>query len=282
MEKAIRIEDNFEDVLGKAAAGLGLKGQALSEAAGVPPQRLQALMAGKLDEADARKVAAALNLDGDALIELGRGDWRPEPVVLEGLLAYTTPFPVPGYEEMTVNCYVAYDPQSRAAVVFDAGASVDAVVADLKRLGLSVELILLTHTHQDHIHALDALIQATGNPPVWVNEREAISRAIGFSSGKRFAAGGLVIESRLTHGHSSGGTTYLVSGLARPVAVVGDSLFCCSQGGAPSAYQQALDNNRTKILSLPDETVICPGHGPMTSVGEEKAHNPFFAQPQSA
>jgi glyoxylase-like metal-dependent hydrolase (beta-lactamase superfamily II) len=282
MEKAIRIEDNFEDVLGKAASGLGLKGKDLSEAAGVPLARLQALLAGEFNEADAGKVAEALNLDGDALIGLARGDWRPEPVVMEGLLAYNTPFPVPGYAEMTVNSYITFDPDSLTAAVFDTGASIDGMLADIKRLGLKVELILLTHTHHDHIHALDSLIQATGNPPVWVNEREALSRALTFTEGKTFSVGRLKIESRLTHGHSPGGTTYVIRGLQRPVAVVGDSLFCCSQGGAPSAYKQALDNNRGKILSLPDETVICPGHGPMTSVGEEKIHNPFFANPQTS
>jgi glyoxylase-like metal-dependent hydrolase (beta-lactamase superfamily II) len=162
-------------------------------------------------------------------------------------------------------------------VVFDTGANVDGMVADIQRLGLKVVFVLLTHTHDDHIAALETLVGKTGHPPVWVNEREPITGATPFTAGKAFTVGGLDIESRLTHGHSPGGTTFVVSGLGRPVAIVGDSLFCCSQGGAPSAYKQALDNNRVHILSLPDDTVICPGHGPMTSVREEKTHNPFFA-----
>ena len=70
--------------------------------------------------------------------------------------------------------------------------------------------------------------------------------------------------------------TYFVTGLARPVAIVGDSLFAGSMGGGNVSYADAIQNNLDKILTLPDETIICPGHGPMTSVGEEKAHNPFF------
>ena len=95
--------------------------------------------------------------------------------------------------------------------------------------------------------------------------------------GGRFDAGGLTIRALLTNGHSAGGTTYVVEGLAAPVAVVGDSLFAGSMGGAPNQYEVARRNNREKILTLPDNTVIAPGHGPLTSVAEEKAHNPFLA-----
>jgi len=59
--------------------------------------------------------------------------------------------------------------------------------------------------------------------------------------------------------------------------VVGDSIFAGSMGGGNISYKEAIKNNVEKILTLPDETIICPGHGPMTTVGEEKAHNPFFA-----
>jgi glyoxylase-like metal-dependent hydrolase (beta-lactamase superfamily II) len=71
--------------------------------------------------------------------------------------------------------------------------------------------------------------------------------------------------------------TFFVTGLARPVAIVGDSIFAGSMGGGNVSYKDALRNNVEKILTLPDETIICPGHGPMTTVGEEKRSNPFFA-----
>ncbi len=75
-----------------------------------------------------------------------------------------------------------------------------------------------------------------------------------------------------------GGTTYVISGLAAPVAVVGDALFAGSMGGGMISYDDALKNNREKIMTLPDETILCPGHGPMTTVAEEKRHNPFFPE----
>src|SRR4029077_16559458 len=78
-------------------------------------------------------------------------------------------------------------------------------------------------------------------------------------------------------GHSRGGVTYVVSGLPNRIAVVGDSMFASSMGGGGVSYADALRNNREQILTLPDNTILCPGHGPLTTVGEEKKHNPFFA-----
>ena len=70
----------------------------------------------------------------------------------------------------------------------------------------------------------------------------------------------------------------MVAGLERPVAVAGDSLFAGSMGGGNVSYEDALRNNREKILTLPDETIVCPGHGPLTTVGKEKRENAFFAE----
>ena len=141
---------------------------------------------------------------------------------------------------------------------------------------LSVKLILLTHAHLDHIADLSRLVKQTG-APVYLSKRESAPLAQPIAEGKKFRAGKIEIESRLTWGHSEGGMTYVVASLARPIAVVGDSLFAGSMGGGNVSYEEALKNNLEKILTLPDETILCPGHGPMTTVGEEKMHNPFFA-----
>ena len=68
----------------------------------------------------------------------------------------------------------------------------------------------------------------------------------------------------------------MISGLEKPVAIVGDAVFASSMGGGGISYPDALRTNHAEILTLPDATVLCPGHGPLTTVGEEKAHNPFF------
>jgi hydroxyacylglutathione hydrolase len=67
---------------------------------------------------------------------------------------------------------------------------------------------------------------------------------------------------------------YLIQGLAKPVAVVGDAMFAGSMGGGTVSYADTLRNNREQILTLPDTTIICPGHGPLTTVGEQNTQIP--------
>ncbi|MDP9292074.1 MAG: MBL fold metallo-hydrolase [Verrucomicrobiota bacterium] len=175
-----------------------------------------------------------------------------------------------------VNAYVVWDPERREAVAFDTRSDCAGMLDLLKTEHLLLKLILLTHTHGDHIYDLDRLKSKTG-APTFVSAREPLDGAQTFEPGKIFQVGELRIESRLTWGHSPGGTTYFVTGLAKPLAIVGDAMFAGSMGGGMVSYETALKTNREQILTLPDETIVCPGHGPMTTVAEEKKHNPFFA-----
>src|SRR5207302_10920823 len=157
------------------------------------------------------------------------------------------------------------------------GADCSAMLKRIEDEGVTLKLILLTHAHPDHVADLRRLRKATG-APVYISELEPEEGAQSIPEGKHFKIGTLAIEARLTSGHSPGGTTYFVTGLSRPIAVVGDSLFAGSMGGGNVSYGDALRNNREKILMLPDETIVCPGHGPLTTVGKEKRENPFFAE----
>jgi glyoxylase-like metal-dependent hydrolase (beta-lactamase superfamily II) len=147
----------------------------------------------------------------------------------------------------------------------------------IRQQNLQLALILITHIHGDHIADLARLKKATG-ARAFVNAIEPTVGAEPFSIGQVFEAGNLRIESRQTSGHSRGGTTYVVRGLPLPVAVVGDALFCSSMGGGMVSYDEALRTNRAQIFTLPDETVIAAGHGPLTTLGEEKRHNPFYPE----
>lgn len=265
------LEDNFNDIIGKAMRGLKLDDAAVAMRSGVSADAVQALRDGTWDEAAARRIAPLLNVNADALAVSASKGWQPEPIALDGLAQFNTP-----YDDMTVNSYLAWDSASRAAVAFDSGADCTDMLELLATKKLELKLILLTHTHGDHVFDLDRLKSKTG-APAFVGEREPLEGAEVFASGRSFDAGALHIETRLTWGHSSGGITFVIRGLAKPVAVVGDSIFAGSMGGGGIDYQAALKNNREQILTLPDETIICPGHGPLTTVGNEKRHNPFFA-----
>ncbi|MGH8093003.1 MAG: MBL fold metallo-hydrolase [Chthoniobacterales bacterium] len=269
---AIPLEDNFTDILGKAQRGLGISDSQLSAKSGASAEAIRQLREGKFDRATAERVAPALQLNASALADLAQQKFQPGEIQLDGLAQFNTP-----YHDMQVNAYLVWDPASGQAVAFDSGADCATMLDHAKRSGLTIRLILLTHAHPDHVADLRRLARETG-APVFLSSRENEPEAEPIEEGKTFQLGGLRIESRLTWGHSPGGMTFVVTGLARPVAIVGDSLFAGSMGGGNVSYSDAVRNNLEKILTLPNDTVLCPGHGPLTTVGEEKKHNPFFAR----
>ena len=237
----IPLEDTFEDIIGKAQRGLKLPGETSPEKLGLGAAALRASAA---------------------------KSWYPnDPGAIDGLVCFNTPF-----EDVTVNSYVVFDPQTKQAVAFDTGADCDGML----QLDVKIGQILLTHIHTDHVLELDRLKERTG-AKAYVSEREPIDGAEPFADGRQFQVGSLKIETRRTSGHAQGGVTYVVMGLAKRLAIVGDAIFAGSMGGGMVNYEEALRTNRENILTLPDDTVICPGHGPLTTVGEEKQHNPFFA-----
>jgi glyoxylase-like metal-dependent hydrolase (beta-lactamase superfamily II) len=269
---AIPLEDNFTDIIGKAQRGLNLSDAALANKAGVTQLDLGRVKSGEVLDDVLLTVAAALNLAPRALVESAHRAWAPKPVQLPGLRQFTTP-----YGDMTVNSYFVWDTQSKNAAAFDTGADAKPMLSAIKANRLLVKFIFLTHSHGDHVSDLNRLKKETG-APAFISEKEPMRGADIFPDGRAFTVGGLQVATRQTSGHSTGGTTYVVSGLAKPVAVVGDALFAGSMGGGMVSYSDALANNRAKIMTLPDDTIICPGHGPLTTVREEKEHNPFFPE----
>ena len=268
----IALEDNVGDIIGKAQRGLRISDSELAKKAGVGGDQLRKIRNGKFDEASLRAIAPVLDLDADALVDVGAGNWQPGKLKdLDGLAQFST-----SYGGMLVNSYLLWDPDTKDAAAFDTGADCAPMLRRATQESLKVKFILLTHAHADHVADLPRLREETG-ASVYVSAREPVPGAEPIEEGKHFRLGNLDIESRLTWGHSPWGITYVITGRARPVAIVGDSLFAGSMGGGNISYQDAVRNNLEKILTLPDETIICPGHGPMTSVGEEKVHNPFFA-----
>ncbi len=269
----IPIEDFAEDIIGKAMRGRSVSIADLSAKSGVAPNWIEKLLKGEFDEIAARAIAPHLKLDADALAASGNNAWRPDDVELDGLQIFNTP-----WHDMRVNAFLVWDPASKAAAAFDTGADAGGMIEFAKANGLDVGAIYLTHTHGDHIADLDRVLAAFGGPPVYVSEREPIDGAVLIDESHTATIGGLALETRSTWGHSKGGQTYVINGLARPVAIAGDALFAGSMGGGVVSYADALETNRQQIFTLHDDTFVCPGHGPMSSVGEERAHNPFFAE----
>jgi hydroxyacylglutathione hydrolase len=272
----IPLEDLYSDIIAKAQRGLGVTDEALAEKTGLTLRAVQRVKGNQPERALLVKIAGALDLDAESLIALSEDRYRPDVTVPEdGFAMFTTPYG----GGMTVNSYMFWRSDARTAVVFDTGSTCSGIIATAKSAGVKIDAIFLTHTHPDHVADLRRLREFS-KAPIFVGNEERLTepKTIGIAAGSSSGAGPLQVKARATPGHSPGGMTYVLEGFPVPFAVVGDALFAGSMGGvAPELYPAALKANRAQILSLPDETILCPGHGPLTTVALEKKHNPFYA-----
>ena len=272
---SISLEDNVTDIIGKAQRGLGWSDTDLAERIGIEVGALDAVKNFRgVSGAELDKLAKALELGPRTLIAIAEGKYYPMVTLPKtGFFQANTPYS----GEIRVNAYLVWDTETGLAAAFDTGADCAPLVEEIKQRHLTLQDVYLTHTHVDHVMELDRLIEkAGGSVGVHVNEAEPLDGAATFQPGVTFSLGRLHIETRDTSGHSAGGTTYLIHGLDRPVAIVGDALFAGSVGGIKANYRAALKRISEHILSAQDGTILAPGHGPLTTVIQEKTSNPFF------
>ena len=271
----IPLEDNFNDVINKAQRGWQISDADLAARAELSPAALAALKAGEVDDAALRRVARHLKLSPNALEALAHKRWYPQqPIFPAGFAAFNTV-----HEDMTVNSYLVWDARNKIAAAFDTGATCEPMLDLIRSEGLKLSYIFLTHTHDDHVADL-ARFAAETKAEVWASELEPapLAGAKTFKENAHFHLGPIAIKTLYTFGHSPGMTTYYLTGLSWPLAVVGDSIFSSSMGGSPTHFADQFRNNKEKILTMPRDTVLACGHGPLTTLGQEKQHNPFFAR----
>ncbi len=273
---SIPLEDTVTDIIGKAQRGLGLSDADLAAKSGIAVGDLEAVKQVRGVPFDqVTKLAKALELGPRSLVALAEGKYQPAVTAPKtGFFQANTT-----YGDMTVNAYLVWDTATGLAAAFDTGADATPLVDEIKKHGLTLQDIYLTHTHIDHVTELDRLCEKVGGSiGIHVNEAEALDGAASFKPGVTFSLGKLHVETRDTSGHSAGGTTYHIHGLDAPLAIVGDALFAGSVGGIRADYKVALQRIRDNILSGQDNTILAPGHGPLTTVIQEKTSNPFFPE----
>jgi glyoxylase-like metal-dependent hydrolase (beta-lactamase superfamily II) len=206
---------------------------------------------------------------------------------------------------LMVNCYIVGDEETRESAVFDPGGSVDRIVKALADDQLTLKYIINTHAHWDHVGGNQQLQKLT-NAPIIAHAQEASAlqsvseRAAQFGTksensevsrlveeGDVIKVGSIRFDVIDLRGHSPGGLGFIFDGdleldgkvQTRKLVICGDALFAGSIGRTDFAggnMELLLDNIRKKIFSLPEDTLVLPGHGPITTVGREKQHNPFF------
>lgn len=197
---------------------------------------------------------------------------------------------------IATNCYIVHDEATGRAAVIDPGGDAPRVTAALARRNLTVEAIIATHAHFDHIGAVRDLVLATGAPflageaelPVLKTAAEQALMFFGIAvppppapdrllrDGDELTLAGARFRVAHTPGHSPGHICLLGDG----AAFVGDVVFPGSIGRTDlpgGDYDTLMRAIARHILTLPDETVLYSGHGPETTVGRERRTNPFLA-----
>ena len=254
--------DTTADVIRKALRGLDLAPSEAAARCGLSEREVISAGRGPAFRETLLLLAPALGLNGPALA--GLPDYRPPACPLPEIDRLELPF-----DDETVNAWLVQAGPDEF-LLFDTGTDSPGIRHALDERGIRDVHVLITHGHGDHVGGLASLKGRTRSVAIPPDD---------VGPGDRLRYGKLTVEVIDLPGHCSGAVGYRIDGLALPVCVTGDALFAGSMGGcAPRGpYQAALEALRTGVLTLPDETVLLPGHGPETSVGSEKRGNAFLA-----
>ncbi|MFN0121756.1 MAG: MBL fold metallo-hydrolase [Blastocatellia bacterium] len=195
------------------------------------------------------------------------------------------------------NCTILGSAQTGEAIVIDPGDEIPGILARLRKHNLSVKYIIATHAHIDHVGGFAELKAATG-APVYLHQGDVPlydilpvqAQMIGMATptatdidhhldhGDELGAGDIKIKIHHTPGHTPGSLCFqLPDGQSRLFS--GDTLFMRGIGRTDlwgGNYEQIIDSLQSRVMALPDDTVVVPGHGPFTTIGQERMHNPWL------
>jgi hydroxyacylglutathione hydrolase len=195
------------------------------------------------------------------------------------------------------NCHIVGSSSTKKGMIIDPGAEAGNILRTVQEMGLSISLIVATHAHMDHIDALHEVKEST-NAQFAIHEADkellstappmSVVAALGLShvksapepdrllkDGDHIDVGDLHLQVLHTPGHSPGGICLSGHG----VVFSGDTLFNFGIGRtdfAGGSYELLMKSIREKLMVLPDETIVYPGHGPSTTIGDERRGNPFL------
>jgi hydroxyacylglutathione hydrolase len=194
------------------------------------------------------------------------------------------------------NCSIVGDEASREAIVIDPGDDIQDVLAIIQKHSLTVKQIVITHAHIDHVGGASKLKALTGAPVLlnqndyallkmldvqasWIGMRppEKVTIDQSITSGDIVRAGTLEAQVIHTPGHTEGSICLYFA--PEKTMIAGDTLFAGSIGRTDlpgGSYEKIIDSLHEKVLALPDDTIVVPGHGPLTNIADERESNPFL------
>lgn len=274
----LALEDELGDVLEKAMRRGRLTAETLAARAVVPLGRLCDALdyRSELTCEELRRLAAVLDLNEVGFCALGTGHY-PKPEI--GVLPFCVwPLRMP-HGIGVVNAYLIGECGADRAVLFDTGAGIEALEATWPKGIRELSAVFLTHVEGEHAGGLCDVVARFGAPEAFipVGATAACGRPMGEGEVRRY--GGLEVWAYTTPGHAAQHNCYLVQRVGdatgRAVLVSGDLVFAGSVGGAYFSPEQLQANLRRMLGMLAPQTIIAPGHGPLTTVENELRYNPF-------
>ena len=271
------LEDEFGDVLRKASRGKGLDAAALAARSGIDAGHIAAWMkgTGAAGEDEARALAKLLDLDPGKFADSALVRWHPH-VTLPADVSHHPHDPHPS------NGYLFFLDDGKTAALIDPAGLPATILNAIADGPYALRYILITHKHADHCDATADIAKAFPQAEIVMHRSDVAAigdlgkRATPVIDGDELPFGeNAAIRMLHTPGHTDGSSCFFF----RSTIFTGDTLFAGSVGGIfaeTATYQTLLDSVRFKLFALDDATVVAPGHGPPSTIAEERAHNPFF------
>jgi hydroxyacylglutathione hydrolase len=274
----IPLEDTFGDCLRKAMIGNHIDAAALAQRTGIDAHDITNWTKdrGVASADQARALAPVLRLDPERFAVRAADTWAPPAIERPDVSRHEQDSAV------ISNGYVFFLENGDAALVDPAGTPAK-LLRVLRDGGYRLRYIIATHKHNDHCDALAAVAREYPEAQIVMHPVDApaigalASKVLPVRDGEKLPFGDTSIQMFHTPGHTDGSSSFLFNS----TLFTGDMLFAGSVGGAyadTATYDDILNRIRTKMFALADDTVIMPGHGPPSTIGLEKAHNPFFPQ----
>jgi hydroxyacylglutathione hydrolase len=271
------LEDEFSDIVRKASRGVGIDASTLAQRTGLSQEDIKSWVGGHGAPTDdaARAIARALRLDPGKLADSAAQRWNPD-VEMPHDVRHHPQNPHPS------NGYVFFLEDGKTAALVDPAGDPKNLQRAIAQGPYVLRYILITHKHLDHCDATADVFKQFPDAQIVMHKYDVqaigslASKALPVKDGEELPFGdAAAIRMLHTPGHTDGSSCYLF----KSTVFTGDTLFAGSVGGAfgdKFSYDDILRSVTTKLFKLDEETVVMPGHGPPSTIGLEKAHNPFF------
>ncbi|MEX2381733.1 MAG: MBL fold metallo-hydrolase [Opitutales bacterium] len=278
MSKEIELEDELGDVLEKAMKNAGLTEELLAERTGIAVGKIKDAEDYRYDftPEEIAALAQILGLNEAGLRKLNEEAY-PRPA-LRGLPFELHVLAMP-FGVGVVNAYVLSIHGSGKGILFDTGKNFEDLKTKWPTSVRDLQAVFLTHWDRDHAGGLSGLLQAYEVPRIYAPQGPGTETTL-LNGGEQIELGDFSIQVFDTPGHVSNHNSYLVSLSSKPqcgsVLIAGDLVFAGSVGGAFYSGEHLLHNVQWILSEVDGETVVAPGHGPLTTVANERTYNPFY------